>query len=88
MSNCCSSLPFLDGGLRLNGDCADWKLSFENGTLLLPRTNELGRFFGGVRLIGEFFKFIKNARSYMIRVPEIGQIEKKGDLVFLFLFKS
>jgi len=73
--NCCSSFLFAVGGLRLNEDLLLLNADvgglpiFDIGTFLLPRTNELGKLFGGVRLNGEFFRFIRNARSYMIRVP-------------------
>lgn len=60
MSNCASSLELRFGlaqdVLREHGD-------FARGTFLPPRKSPLGRFVGGVRLSGEFFKFIRNARS-------------------------
>lgn len=78
MSNCWSSLVPRRGGLRFIGLFWQLLVYFDIGTFLQPRNNVFGTLVGGVRLSGEFLRFIRKERSYTILVPvQIKQIERK-----------
>lgn len=49
-----------------------------------PRIRANGTLVGGVRLSGEFLRFIRNARSYTIRVP-VRVRNKKNHLLKLLI---